>query len=90
MTRDEKIAEARRMRADGAFLRVIADRFCVSESTILRWTDDEYAERERAACRVNKLNYRGVCVDCGTATVGDSPATPRNAACLAATLARAS
>ena len=73
MTRDEKIAEARRMRAEGEILRVIGDRFGVSPQTILRWTDDEFAERSRAVCRANKLKYRGVCVDCGTHTIGDAP-----------------
>lgn len=73
MTRDEKIAEARRMRADGSTLREIGERFGVSASTVMRWTDDEHNARQLAASRANKLRYRGECVDCGSPTVGDAP-----------------
>lgn len=61
------------MRADGEVLRVIAARFGVAKSTLVRWTDEEYAEYERALCRANKLRYRGECVDCGKPTSGDAP-----------------
>lgn len=70
---DSRHDEARRMRADGMTLRAVAERFGVATSTIMRWTDDAYADRARALCRANKLRYRGACVDCGTATIGDSP-----------------
>ena len=72
MTRDEKIAEARRMRAEGEILRVIGDRFGVSPQTIMRWTDDDLADRDRAAARAQKLLYRGTCVDCGASTNGSA------------------
>jgi transposase len=73
MTRDEKVAEACRMRAEGVVLGDIAERFGVSKSTVSRWTGDGVAERDRAACRANKLRYRGSCVDCDGETVGDAP-----------------
>lgn len=61
------------MRADGESLRVIAGRFGVNATTARRWTDDDAAERMRAACRANKLRYRGACRDCGAPTFGDAP-----------------
>jgi len=51
MSDDARIAEAHRMRADGALLREIADTFGVATSTALRWTKPGEMERSRASAR---------------------------------------
>lgn len=56
MTRKQKIAKARRLRAQDKTLAEIADVIGdgISVSTVARWTDDEYAERQRATARAWK------------------------------------
>ncbi len=61
---------ARLMREDGYLLREIAAEFGVSNSTVVRWTNDASAARQRAASRAAKERYRGECVDCGASTNG--------------------
>jgi transposase len=61
MTREEKIAEARRMRASGALLREIADRLGCGKTTALRWTSEYQADRDRLAARAwKRRNHEGV------------------------------
>ena len=81
MTREEKIAEARRMRAEGHKLREIRECFGVGCETALRWTDDAYAERARAACRQAKERYRGICEKCGGPTNGSNGPGPAAKVC---------
>lgn len=79
-TRDEKIAQARRMRAEGRVLREIAEHFGVGVTTAPRWTDPEQDAAGRAAARAWKAanrertraydheygdTHRGTCVRCG-------------------------
>jgi transposase len=47
MTRDQKIARARELRAEGIALHQISKILGVSKTTVLRWTDAEQAERDR-------------------------------------------
>lgn len=68
VSREEKIQQARAMRADGATLREIGDHFGVAGSTVLRWTDEGCRQRELAASRAYKAGSRGECVDCGGPT----------------------
>jgi Homing endonuclease associated repeat len=69
---DPRHVEARRMRADGMLLREIAERFGVSTSTALRWTDDDYRERQLAKSRAVKKRYAGQCRECGAETNGSN------------------
>lgn len=66
--RSALMVRARAMRANGAHLRTIAHVLEVSDTTVLRWTDEAYAERQRIEARDRKRAARGVCQDCGGET----------------------
>lgn len=51
MTREEKIVEARALRAGGCTYREIADRLGVSVATARRWLNPKYAEQDRRTSR---------------------------------------
>jgi len=67
MTRLER---AKNLRAAGLTLREIGTVFGVADTTVLRWVDEEYAERCRAVSRRLKETYRGVCENCSCQTTG--------------------
>lgn len=82
MSRDEKIAAARRMRADGKLLREIAVAVDAPRSTVSSWLDPD----RRAKQARRRLRYRGTCVDCGAPTDGSNGrerAAKRCATCAA-------
>lgn len=54
MTRDGKVVEAVRLRAAGVSIRRIGAALDVSPSTVLRWTDPEWAKRSHIAPRVRR------------------------------------
>ena len=54
MTREQKIATARQYKADGWKLEALADEFDVSESTIKKWLNPEYAAR----CNAKSAEWR--------------------------------
>lgn len=53
MTRDEKVAEAQRLRAEGLTLQAIGDRFGATHTCVWRWLNPE-----RSAEHVRKQNAR--------------------------------
>ena len=78
----ERVAEAKRLRGEGKALDEVAALLGVHRSTILRWTDDGYAERDRAQCRAQKASYRGTCGDCGASTNGSAGPGKAGRRCL--------
>ncbi len=80
MTRDEKVAEAKRLRVEGLSLRHIGERLGTPVTTVYRWTDPDGAARERARSLAWKAEnrerviaydrsygreHRGRCINCG-------------------------
>lgn len=63
---DERVETARRLREDeGLTQKETAQRLGVAESTIRRWLDSEYAERQRQRSREAKRRRRVArCADC--------------------------
>jgi hypothetical protein len=59
---------AARMLAQGMSQRATARELGVTQSTIRRWTDPEYAARDIENSRKAKLKRGGTCVDCGGPT----------------------
>lgn len=66
MTREEKVAEAFRLRGDGLLQREIAARMGVKLSTVNSWLTDPDGSRHKA----RKQSYVGSCEDCGAPTNG--------------------
>jgi hypothetical protein len=65
----ELIAEARRRYVHGVFgIKRVAATLGVPTSTIARWVNPTYAERNRRASRLRKQRRRGVCELCGGET----------------------
>ena len=60
--------EALRLREHGWGYNRIAKHLSLSSSTIVRWTNAEAADRQRAKARELKNTYRGSCIDCGAPT----------------------
>lgn len=58
MTREQKIAKAKRMREQGHTYVQIGDRLGSSYSTVYRWLNPEYAQRHRAVVRAYKARNR--------------------------------
>lgn len=58
MSRDEKIAEARRMREAGATFAVIAAELGSTTATVQRWAKPDFADRQRAKAREWKDAHR--------------------------------
>lgn len=73
--------QARRMHQQGMPQKQIAKSLHVPYSTIWRWTNDAYAERQRQASRAQKHKYRGTCIDCGTSTSYSGKGTQGSARC---------
>lgn len=71
MTRAEKMAEAARLR-DYMTYAEIAAQLDVAKSTVYRWLNPEFAERDRVKCRAVKERYRGTCATCGAPTNGSN------------------
>ena len=66
MTREQKIAQAQRLRNEGLAYREIAKRVGVSFSTAHRWLNPDYAERQRKISReAKKRRQIKDCIDCG-------------------------
>jgi hypothetical protein len=61
-------ARARELRAEGVGPAAIARQLGVSDTTVHRWTNEAYAERNRVAARERKRQARGVCSVCGGET----------------------
>lgn len=77
-TREEKIAEARELRAQGLTHREIGERFGVTGGCVTKWLNPrarEWARKTNAAARTKKREWerawmrsaagRGTCVECG-------------------------
>lgn len=75
MTRDEKIAEARRLRAKGLFYREIGERLGVTSTAVEKWCKPEWAKekaqksnaKRNAAKRKWEDAKRARCPQCGRA-----------------------
>jgi transposase-like protein len=65
-SRAERVATARRLRAQGLIKREIAARMGVARSTVDSWLNDPDGSRLRA----RKASYSVPCVDCGAPTDG--------------------
>lgn len=59
---------ARELAAQGVGVRQIAEELGVTRSTVYRWLNDSYAERNRKTSREAKRRRTGRCVDCGATT----------------------
>jgi hypothetical protein len=59
---------ARALRAQGTSYTKISVSLGVPIATVARWSNPEYAERQRVAARERKSLYGGRCVDCGRKT----------------------
>jgi DNA-binding CsgD family transcriptional regulator len=59
---------ARDLRAEGLTYKQIAEETGISQATIYRWLNPDYAERQRAVSRKWKETNKGACVDCGAPT----------------------
>lgn len=68
MTREEKVARARELRAQGLLLRQIGERMGASKQTVSAWLTDPDGSRLRA----RKDSYRGTCRRCGAPTDGSN------------------
>jgi hypothetical protein len=79
----ERVAEAKRLRyVEGKTLDEVAVLLGVHRQTVLRWTDDGFAERARAQSRAQKEAYRGECEDCGAPTNGSAGPGKASRRCL--------
>lgn len=74
-----RVAEARRLRAAGLSVRVIAERLGVARSTAAEWLDPSHREKQLA----RRARYQGTCRVCG------APANGSNGAARAPSLCRA-
>lgn len=62
--RDQAVA----LRQTGLGYKTVARKVGISPSTVRRFTDAEYAERQRRLSREAKRRRTGICVDCGGLT----------------------
>jgi hypothetical protein len=53
-----------------------------SQTTVRRWTDPDYKQRELIANRTRKIGYRGTCLDCGNTTSYSGHSTRASERCL--------
>jgi hypothetical protein len=63
-------ARAAELRAQGWGWNRIATDLGVGVSTVIRWLDPDYNERQLVAVRDRKRGYAGACADCGKPTSG--------------------
>jgi hypothetical protein len=68
VTREEKVARAQELRAQGLRLREIAAEMGYAVSTVQAWIKDP----DRSAEIARKNSYSGACRDCGAATSGSN------------------
>jgi ribosomal protein S27AE len=68
MTREERIAQAAPLRAQGLTYAQIAERLGVSLQTVKRTFSDRTYETDRRLSREAKQRRTGTCIDCGDAT----------------------
>jgi hypothetical protein len=57
--------QARELRASGMLVKQIVDTLGVPQPTVVRWTNDKFADRERKKARTRKRSKRKKCVVCG-------------------------
>jgi transposase-like protein len=74
-------AHARSLRRDGWTLRKIAAFLDVGHTTVLYWTDEHAAERQRAASREAKRRRTGTCSECGALTRYNGHSAPVSTLC---------
>jgi hypothetical protein len=61
--------KAREMYIPGVFgAKRVGEILGVPATTIFRWVNPAYDQRSREKAAINKLKYRGSCIDCGAAT----------------------
>lgn len=65
---EEARRRAAELHAQGFGWKEIGRELGVPYSTVIRWLNPAYAERQRQSDRARKESMRGVCVDCGAAT----------------------
>lgn len=65
---DDRLAEARRLSAEGRTTREIAKALGVTQNTVLRWINPEFNKRQLAAQRMRRARDRGICSKCGGPT----------------------
>jgi hypothetical protein len=65
-TREQKVAVAQRLRAQGLTMREVGELLGASPWTVGDWLNDPDGSRTRA----RKERYRGTCIDCGGPTTG--------------------
>lgn len=70
------LALAAQLRASGRTYREIAAEFGVATTTVIRWLDPDYAQREREHSNAAKERRRRPCPECGTPMSSDG-AQPR-------------
>jgi hypothetical protein len=68
MTREERIAQAAPLKAQGLTYREIAERLGVSLQTVKRCFSDRSYETDRRLSREAKRRRTGICEDCGAVT----------------------
>jgi hypothetical protein len=73
VTRDEKIALCRKLKAEGLTYRQVAEAVGTSKTTVVRWLNPDKAEADRVSARARKESYRGECATCGAPTNGSGP-----------------
>lgn len=78
MTREEKVARAQELRAEGLLLREIAERMGAKLKTVHAWLTDPDLSRQRA----RRETYRGRCA-CGAPTTGCNGRAQAPKECLA-------
>lgn len=53
------------LRDEGLLIHQIAEQICVPKSTVTRWLNPEFEERDRAKARKRKYTRRKKCAECG-------------------------